>query len=54
MIKKISSSDRKRNPTATKGKKFKLVSKTSGRVLGYGSKTSLKQREKTIQFFKNR
>lgn len=54
MIKKISSSDRKRNPTATKGKKFKLVSKSSGRVLGYGNKTSLKKRESQIQFFKSR
>lgn len=54
MIVKITSADRKRNPQATKGKKFKLVAKSTGRVLGYGSKTSLKQREKAVQYFKNR
>lgn len=53
MIRKISSSDRKRNPSATKGKKFKLVSKKSGRVLGYGSKEYLKKRERQIQYFKS-
>lgn len=53
MIKSITSADRKRNPKSTKGKKFKLVSKSSGRVLGYGSKQQLKKRERQIQFFKH-
>lgn len=54
MIVKITKSDRKRNPTATKGKQFKLVSKKTRRVLGYGSKSELKQREKEVAFFKHR
>lgn len=52
MIKKITASDRKRNPKATEGKTYKLVSTTNGRVLGYGSIEDLKKREKQIQFFK--
>lgn len=52
MIKPITKADRKRNPTATKGKKFKLVAKGSGRVLGYGSKADMKKREKQVQYFK--
>ena len=52
MIKPITIADRKRNPSATKGKKYKLVAKSSGRVLGYGSKEQLKKRERQIQFFK--
>ena len=54
MIKKISVEDRKRNPEATDGKIYKLVSKTTGRVLGYGSIEYLKKRERQIQFFKRR
>lgn len=54
MIVKITPSDRKRNPSATKGKRFKLVAKSTGRVLGYGSKTDLKKRESAIHFFKSR
>lgn len=53
MIKPITSADRKRSPSRTKGKKYKLVAKSSGRVLGYGSKTSLKKRERAVQFFKH-
>lgn len=52
MIIKITPADRKRNPLATKGKIFKLISKTTGRILGYGSIKYLKQRERQIQFFK--
>lgn len=52
MIQKISAADRKRNPEATEGKLYKLVSKTTGRVLGYGSIEYLKKRERQIQFFK--
>jgi hypothetical protein len=54
MITKITESDRKRNPEATKGKKYKLTSKTTGRALGYGSIAYLKKRERQIQFFKRR
>lgn len=53
MIKSITSADRKRSPSRTKGKKYKLVAKSSGRVLGYGSKEQLKKREKQIQYFKH-
>jgi hypothetical protein len=52
MIKKITMADRKRNPKATKGKTYKLVSKKTGRSLGYGSLAYLKKRERQIQFFK--
>jgi len=54
MIKPISKSDRKRNPKATKGKKYKLVSKSTGRVLGYGSIGQMKKREREIQYFKHK
>jgi hypothetical protein len=49
---KISAEDRKRKPRATTGKLYKLVSKTTGRTLGYGSIEYLKKRERQIQFFK--
>jgi hypothetical protein len=52
MIKKITEADRKKNPKGTHGKEYKLVSKTSGRILGYGSIKYLKKREQQIQFFK--
>ncbi|MFI5163872.1 MAG: hypothetical protein ACHQHP_01350 [Bacteroidia bacterium] len=54
MIKRISQADRKRNPKTTKGKIYKLISKTTGRVLGYGSIKELKERERQIQFFKRK
>lgn len=54
MIKKITSADRKRNPSATKGKKYKLVSKNTGRSLGYGSKAEMEKRERDVQFFKRK
>lgn len=54
MIKKITLVDRKRNPEATEGKIYKLVSRISGRALGYGSIEYLKKRERQIQFFKRR
>ena len=53
MIKKITAADRKRNPAATKGKIYKLVSVKTGRVLGYGSIEQLKKRERQVQFFKH-
>ena len=52
MIRKILAADRKRNPKATKGKVYKLVSIKTGRALGYGSIKYLNKREKQIQFFK--
>lgn len=52
MIEKITTADRLRNPKATKGKTYKLVSIATGRVLGYGSIEYLKKRERQIQFFK--
>lgn len=52
MITKITAADRKRNPRATKGKRYKLISKTTGRALGYGSIAYLKKREREVQFFK--
>lgn len=54
MIKPITKADRKRNPKATKGKKYKLVSKSTGRSLGYGTKSELKVREAAVQYFKNK
>lgn len=54
MIKAITKSDRARNPSATKGKKYKLVAKSTGKVLGYGSKSDLKKRERQIQFFRSK
>jgi hypothetical protein len=54
MIKKITVADRKRNPKATTGNTYKLVSISTGRVLGYGSIRYLKKREREIQFFKRR
>lgn len=54
MIKTITASDRKRNPKATKGKRFKLVSKATGRSLGYGTKAEMQKREPAVQFFKQR
>lgn len=54
MIKPITAADRKRNPRATKGKRFKLVSKATGRALGYGTKAELKVRERQVQTFKHR
>lgn len=54
MIKPITAADRKRNPTATKGKKFKLVSRATGRSLGYGTKAELMKRERAVQYFKHR
>ena len=54
MITKITKADRIRNPRNTKGKKYKLISKVTGRVLGYGSIIELKKRERQIQFFKNK
>lgn len=54
MIKNITTRDRKRNPDATKGKRYKLVAKNSGRVLGYGSKSELIKRERQVQYFKSR
>lgn len=54
MIKPITAEDRKRNPKATKGKRYKLVSKSMGRSLGYGSKDEMKEREKIIQAFKHK
>jgi hypothetical protein len=53
MIKKITAFDRLKNPKATEGKVYKLVSKTSGRILGYGCIEYLKKRERQIQFFKH-
>lgn len=52
MIVKITAADRKRNPKATLGKEYKLVSIKTGRVLGYGSIASLMKRERQVQFFK--
>lgn len=40
MINKITKSDRKRHPNDTKGKKYKFVSKSTGRTLGYGKSIS--------------
>lgn len=55
MILKITPADRKRSPILTKGKKYKLVSKSTGRVLGYGrTKTQMKEREKQVQTFKHK
>lgn len=54
MIKPITVADRKKNPKATKGKKYKLVSKATGRSLGYGTKAEMQKREKAVQFFKHR
>lgn len=54
MIKEITKADRKRNPSATKGKKYKLVSKSTGKSLGYGTKEEMKKRERQVQFFKNK
>jgi len=54
MIKKITETDRKKNPKGTHGKEYKLVSKITGKILGYGSIKYLKKREQQIQFFKNR
>jgi hypothetical protein len=54
MIEKITEADRKRNPEGTRGKEYKLVSKTTGRVLGYGDIEYLKKREQQIQFFKRK
>lgn len=54
MIKPITAADRKRNPKATKGKRFKLVSKATGRSLGYGTKAEMKIRERQVQTFKNK
>ena len=54
MILKINAADRNKNPKATQGKLYKLVSKTTGRILGYGSIDQLKKRERQIQFFKRR
>jgi hypothetical protein len=53
MIKRITADDRKRNPIATRGKIYKIVSVNTGRVLGYGSIASLKKRERQIQYFKH-
>lgn len=53
MIKLITKADRKRNPAKTKGKKYKLVSKKTGKSLGYGSKEEMKKRERAVQFFKH-
>jgi hypothetical protein len=53
MIKKITRADRQRNRKATLGKLYKLVSKKTGRVLGYGSITYLKKRERQVQYFKH-
>lgn len=54
MIKPITAADRKRNPKSTKGKRFKLVSKETGRSLGYGTKAEMQKRERAVQFFKSR
>lgn len=54
MIKPITAADRKRSPKRTKGKRFKLVSKVTGRSLGYGTKAEMQKREKAVQFFKHR
>jgi hypothetical protein len=54
MITEITMADRIRNPEATKEKNYKLISVTTGRVLGYGSIEDLKKRERQIQFFKRR
>lgn len=54
MIKLITQADRKRNPKATKGKKYKLVAKSTGRSLGYGSKAEMKKREIAVQYFKRK
>ncbi|HEU4718475.1 MAG TPA: hypothetical protein VFU15_11600 [Bacteroidia bacterium] len=54
MIVPITEEDRRRNPSATKGKDYKLVSVTSGRVLGYGSIEELKKRERQVQYFKHK
>lgn len=53
MIKPITAADRKRNPKATKGKKYKLISKATGKSLGYGTKAEMQKREHTVQFFKH-
>lgn len=54
MIKPITQADRKRNPKATKGKKFKLVVKSTGKSLAYGTKGELKKHERVVQYFKNK
>lgn len=55
MIKKITKSDRRKNPKGTKGKKYKLVSKETGRVLGYGKTVGdMEKREMAVQYFKNK
>lgn len=48
MIKLITKADRKRNPKATKGKKYKLVSKKTGKSL---SKDQMKKREQVVQYW---
>ncbi|HEY4800033.1 MAG TPA: hypothetical protein VII99_13220 [Bacteroidia bacterium] len=54
MIKEITLSDRKKNPAGTKGKKYKLISRSTGKILGYGTINYLKKRERQIQFFKRK
>ena len=55
MIDRITAADRKRNPEATRGKLYKLVSKFTHKILGYGTTIEeMRKREKQIQFFKHR
>ena len=55
MIDRLTATDRKRNPEATRGKLYKLVSRITHRVLGYGaSLDEMRKRERQIQFFKHR
>jgi|GEM_PF-2271913 len=54
MIEEITEENRRKNSKGALGKEYKLVSKTTGRVLGYGSIEYLKKREQQIQFFKRK
>ncbi|HEY4799816.1 MAG TPA: hypothetical protein VII99_12120 [Bacteroidia bacterium] len=54
MIKKITRKDRKRNPEATRDRKYKLVSRLTGRVLSYGAVEYIPESDKVVQHFKNR
>lgn len=54
MIDRITAADRRRNPGATKGKIYKLISRLTGKVLGYGKTIEeMRRRERQIQYFKH-
>lgn len=54
MITKITINDRRKNPKATYQKEYKLISKKTGKILGYGTIESLIKRERQIQYFKRK